>query len=225
MGNGLRTRMETEGTPSPRHGPLDGFVPPRWLRRLHGRLLVDRALQFNLVTRTVILVLFVFAVLNATLFAPFTEEIRKGVPQDPAVIQSLLGLHRVIWPTAGFCLLVAVASALFLSHRIAGPLVRVKHAMREIEAGTLPEGIETRPRDYFKDEVRMLNRMVEGLRTQLEEIEMATATVDHAIDEGAARAAGDPETQRAFAKVHRHNGAVRRKVAGWLKAADGNPGP
>ena len=49
-----------------------------WLR---SRLIVDRGLQFNLVTRMVIFVLFVFCVICAVLFSPLVRRLTGG--QDP----------------------------------------------------------------------------------------------------------------------------------------------
>ena len=91
-----------------------------WLR---SRLIVDRGLQFNLVTRMVIFVLFVFCVICAVLFSPLVRRLTGGDdPESQALAEVLLYMQDRFWPAALLCLVVAVIGAALTSHRIAGPL-------------------------------------------------------------------------------------------------------
>lgn len=168
------------------------------------RWIVDRGLQFNLVTRMVIFVLFVFCVLSAVLFAPLAREI--GPTEDSASRESvatLLGMLGRVWPVVILCLGVAMVSAVFVSHRIAGPLVRVKRILRFVTEGHFPRRLETRPHDYFKEEVDVLNEMVAGVSSRVAEVAQASgemrciiARFEESLDGGT-----DHDLREAFSQI------------------------
>lgn len=151
---------------------------------LRNRLIVDRGLQFDLVTRTVIFVLFVFCALYAMVFAPLVREISENsrdgqVPHE--TVGALMFIQERFWPVGIACLVVAILGALFVSHRIAGPLVRVKRVMRFVQEGHFPRPLETRPRDYFKTEVDVLNDMVGSIAGRIAELRRAATELRHAL--------------------------------------------
>lgn len=150
-----------------------------WMR---SRLIVDRGLQFNLITRMVMYVLFVFCVIGAVLFSPMVRKISGGAdPDSLAMAEALLFMQARFWPVAALCLVVAVLGAVFTSHRIAGPLVRVKRIMRFVQEGHFPRQLRTRPGDYFRSEVEVLNGMVGGLADNIGDLKRVKHELDQAL--------------------------------------------
>jgi methyl-accepting chemotaxis protein len=61
--------------------------------------------------------------------------------------------------------LIALFCALFYTHRIVGPVYRVRQVLREAAEGRLPAGIVTlRRRDFFKDLAADLNRCMATMK-------------------------------------------------------------
>jgi methyl-accepting chemotaxis protein len=153
--------------------------PKSWFR---AQLIVDRGLQFNLVTRVVIFVLFTFCVIFALLYSPLVRRLVVGQdPESRALAEILLYMQARFWPAALICLAVAVIGAVLTSHRIAGPLVRVKRILRLLSQGHFPAALHTRPGDYFRSEVDVLNEMVSGLSKRVHDLKTANTELNQAL--------------------------------------------
>lgn len=65
----------------------------------------------------------------------------------------------------GFLLLVpfAVASAILLSHRVAGPLVRIKRSLERIAEGDYEFPLKLRKDDELKDVAERINKLAQKL--------------------------------------------------------------
>jgi nitrogen fixation/metabolism regulation signal transduction histidine kinase len=113
-------------------------------------------------------------------------------PMGPALskIQSTRG--EMLW-LLGFLqlllLLVTFAISVFLSHRIAGPLYKLRKAFEEAKNGNLRQELAFRKTDHFQDLARDFNAMTQGLRgilarnvdtsaAAISRIEKALETVD-----------------------------------------------
>lgn len=92
----------------------------------------------------------------------------------------LLYLHNRLWPAMVAILVLFLVHAVLFSHRVAGPLVRLRRIFREIGHGDLSQTIRIRKRDHLHLEVEAINGMVGDLRTLVGEVRAA---------EGDARAA------------------------------------
>jgi methyl-accepting chemotaxis protein len=185
---------------------------------LRSRWIVDRGLQFNLVTRIVIFVLFVFCVLSAALFAPLVREIEHaGRGGSRESVETLLDMLLRVWPAAILCLVVAVGGALFISHRLAGPLVRVKRVLRFLTEGHFPRALDTRPRDYFKEEVDVLNQMVASVSGRVEEFARVSREMRDAITacEQTVESSPDADLRDGFARITEHARAVETLLEGF----------
>src|SRR5690606_10293119 len=123
------------------------------------RFVVDRRFQFALLTRSIAFTVFVFLVMSAALFVPLirgvgtaaSEGSEEGLRIDR--ITAFLYMHENFWPVALVCIGLAALGSLRQSHRIAGPMVRVKRYLNAVADGYLPGPLRTRKRDYLKCEV------------------------------------------------------------------------
>ncbi len=61
-------------------------------------------------------------------------------------------------------------STISLSHRVAGPLVRVKQGLRSLANGMAPRGLVSRKHDFMSEEVMLLNKLTQSLRNRAAEL-------------------------------------------------------
>ncbi|MEO0479437.1 MAG: hypothetical protein AAF196_08155 [Planctomycetota bacterium] len=163
--------MSTPQSTTRGEGPTDeANEDPRIDRRLKSRVrrrvLVDRQLQIGLAARASMFTFCVIALISAALFLPLIRELsdksQGNVDVDTAVV--LLYLHERFWPLAFGAVILSALLSVLTSHRIAGPLVRVKRNLWSIAQGRIPGPLVTRDRDFLKDEVRALNAATNELR-------------------------------------------------------------
>jgi nitrogen fixation/metabolism regulation signal transduction histidine kinase len=94
----------------------------------------------------------------------------------------------------GFALIVVPLVGLLASHRIAGPMYRVRESMKRIIAGDYHFRIHLRKHDYFKETANIFNDMLETLESRdtaetqrreqaVRDLEQVTALLTNSLDE------------------------------------------
>lgn len=81
--------------------------------------------------------------------------------------------------------LVSIATAVlvkYLSHRIAGPLVKIEKSAREVGAGNLNPKVVLRSTDEISKQAECFNQMTEKLKTHLLEIKARARDLGREID-------------------------------------------
>ncbi|MBM3974802.1 MAG: hypothetical protein FJ301_11945 [Planctomycetes bacterium] len=148
------------------------------------RFLVDRGLQFRLCALGLLHGVVVLLAIVLGILAPVVLELSAAQPhrfEEQAVV--MLYLHeRMPW-VVGFCVAILVAMALSQSHRIAGPLVRLKRNLRFVADGKLPPPLRTRSGDLMQEEVACLNAAVDGVARRIDAIQAAHDAVRAALDD------------------------------------------
>ncbi len=140
------------------------------------RYVVNERIQSPIVFMSIRHTIFVLALTAAFLFLPLLS----GLGTDPRTASReavekashLLYLHSRYWWVACLALLVIAFDAIRISHRIAGPLYRMRKTIDEASAGRMPRPIRLRRGDYLHEEVESLNRLfeyAESLRVQLQD--------------------------------------------------------
>ncbi|MCA8956027.1 MAG: hypothetical protein KDC87_08130 [Planctomycetes bacterium] len=142
-----------------------------YMRRTY---IVDRKFQLNVLVRSVSFVVFMLLVMSVTLFVPLIRAIQgEGLNRldRSEKATTMLYMHEHFWPVALLCLVVATLGSIHISHRIAGPMVRVKRIMRSVIDGVFPKPLRTRDHDYMQDEVAVLNQLVQSVGTRIESLQ------------------------------------------------------
>jgi len=146
-------------------GQGNGPPPSRWSRFLQRRrYLVDYRLQLSLVGHALVLQTLFMVLFVAGLLAPLVGDIGRqelGALSDASIV--LLFLHERLWYLILGSLVLTALLVVRLSHRVAGPMVRVKRILAAIGDGVAPPRLVLRPRDYLQPEVALLNTAVERL--------------------------------------------------------------
>jgi hypothetical protein len=100
---------------------------------------------------------------NAYFFGRFHQVGKAlGLPEDHAYFQFLLTQQKTMYWVLGTTSVLACGilcvGAIILSHRVAGPLIRLKRHMDAISEGAAPGPISFREGDYFEDLAESFNR-------------------------------------------------------------------
>jgi methyl-accepting chemotaxis protein len=137
------------------------------------RYFVNWAIQGNL-----ILGILVSVILSAVLvFLDYYLSFGRNAGWDPAMLEIFLKAQTLPVAQLVVFTFVLVFVTLFLSHRVAGPLVNLEKSLARLGEGDLTIRIRLRPRDQLKNIRDAFNRAAESLhdraqadRTRAEEI-------------------------------------------------------
>lgn len=128
---------------------------------------IEKKFQTKYILLTIILLLtytFMFVII---IFAPYMLTLYFDYPLDEKTeaARALLLLHAKVWPWIGGIILFFGAVSIFISHKIAGPLFRLKKSLDKITQGDLDVVIKLRKWDDLKDLAEHINMLVAELRT------------------------------------------------------------
>jgi HAMP domain-containing protein len=113
----------------------------------------------------------------AAFHAVFYLWIQERTRNTLAVASELLGMEPTTmqWPAVaalvvgwGFFLVALIGLAMFTSHRIAGPYLRLRGAFRSVASGDFNYHLRFRGYDRLEEVADGFNEMMEAFRTELE---------------------------------------------------------
>jgi methyl-accepting chemotaxis protein len=137
------------------------------------RLIVDN-LQYRLLIAGVIyfaVVVFIFA---CGIFVPVILQLEKdGVASYEAQVAAhqFLVLHERIWPPMILAFALLIVHSVLTSHKIAGPLYRIRGVLKSVGGGDLTQKIKLRKKDYLKKDADNVNAAIDSLREKIERLQ------------------------------------------------------
>jgi methyl-accepting chemotaxis protein len=128
---------------------------------------IEKKFQAKYILLTVLMLLtytFLFVVI---IFAPYMLTLYFDYPiaEKADAARVILLLHGTIWPWLGGIILFFGVISIFISHKVAGPLFRIKKALSQVTDGDLSVVIKLRKWDDLKDLADHINKLIEELRT------------------------------------------------------------
>lgn len=150
------------------------------------RFILNKNLQYSMLFISFLYVILIFLVAGAALFAPLMIEMDMAAHVSKEVLEAshqLLYLHENFWPAGLLCLFLIGVHSIRTSHRIAGPIYRLRRVLENIKDGNLPGPLH-RPRrgDYLEGEIELTNQMLESLRMKIGKIHKTYEQLSSAID-------------------------------------------
>jgi len=138
---------------------MDGELPYR-----RKQYLVDRGYQLRFVTRVFIVVLIV-AIISSLISTGllWTNIYRPDLEQQATLIAALIAVATTLLVE----LLIAIPLVYFLgirqSHRVVGPINRMKRVLEAIGAGDFSQRIAVRRGDALEEVAKTINQMADSL--------------------------------------------------------------
>jgi len=146
--------------------------------------LVDPEFQYGLIRKiSIIAVLIVvmslsFLALVHQLYGDVQIEV---VQPDPfaisgsvATFSAQVTLLKLIWPVLLICVVIALVFTFFygvvISHRMAGPIYRIRQVLDKMAQGDLTAQVHLRRKDDFNALAASINSLIKNWRLQIEEL-------------------------------------------------------
>jgi methyl-accepting chemotaxis protein len=159
------------------------------------QFIIDRRFQYSLISKFAILTASIvigslsFLVLVYYKYGDVQVSIKQPIPfgladvlvdNEAMVTYTLLNL---LWPVLSICLLGAIIFTFFysviISHRMAGPVFRMRKLLEEMAQGDLRRPVSClRRKDEFKHLFADINNVKERWRLQIQELQMACRGLD-----------------------------------------------
>lgn len=183
-------------------------------RRKFRNFLIDRQFQIKYMLVTVLLLLaytFIFVVL---LFLPYLLTLSFDYPLDEQAeaARAFLLLHNRVWPAIGTVIVVLGALSIFVTHRIAGPVYRIKQALAGIAGGHLDTTVRLRKWDDLQEMAQHVNLLAEELHTVVtamkDEYARLTADIDELEGQIQAQTLSEASGRELISRVQESRGKI-----------------
>lgn len=126
----------------------------------------------------------VYPVIIYNLFDFFVRYISRD-PNGPALAAIESFRHEIIFLLVFFeaiFVLLTFMISIFVSHRIAGPLYKLKNFFRQNGGGTLSADLHFRKNDHFQDVAHEYNMMMAKLRSELRGVRESLSATANELD-------------------------------------------
>ena len=178
------------------------------------RFLIDefqtQILSLHLVYFLVLILIFLSAVFLPLIFRLGSDALPFAERQ--AVADQFLSLHAHLWPAVLVLFFLLSAHSVFVSHRIAGPLVRFRKVLGAVAAGDLSVRLTLRKKDYLVKEAAMIETMITALRGKIGRVKERCSDLDALAEEIQAEA-GSESSDKIRPKIERLRAATARLTA------------
>ncbi len=140
-------------------------------------LIIKRSLQTRIVLLVLITVTLTAAIVGLSLAAAAARLAGRDLLAQPEA-RRLVGeiFKGLVWQFGLLCA-VACGAAVFISHRIAGPLYRFEHWAATVAGGDLTTRIRLRPADDLKELALALNQTAGELHSRVRQDRAAAASL------------------------------------------------
>ena len=128
---------------------------------------IEKRFQLKYMLLTMILLLVYSFIFVIIIFAPYMLTLYFDYPlaEKAEAARALLLLNARVWPGIGVVILLFGAVSIFISHKVAGPLFRLKKTLSQVTEGNLNVVVKLRKWDDLQDLADHLNILIEELRT------------------------------------------------------------
>ena len=128
---------------------------------------IEKHFQTKHMLLTMLLLLTYTFAFIVMIFGPYMLTLYLDYPlaEKAEAARGLLILHSKVWPGIAGIILLFGAVSIFISHKTAGPLYRLKKSISLITEGNLDVNVKLRKWDDLKDLAEHVNLLAEELRT------------------------------------------------------------
>lgn len=166
------------------------------------RYLVQRRFQLKYAGWLLVVCALVGWLAGATVYVTAMQQLGSRIEQIYPQSRAVSIFQTTQWTLARnllWLIPVLLVVSVGMSHKIAGPLVRIKRMVDEVGAGDVPSPITLRKRDELQDLAASLNAMGERLRSRTAAQHQAVGAIRDAIQE-LSRLLAEPSVDAAQAR-------------------------
>lgn len=152
-----------------------------WIRR-RKTYIVDRSMQYTYIAMVVSMVLVMIvgiAVSNVFLIWMYNRILVEKYNQVPGDWKNDIWLFLLADTTIVILLVIAaVFYSVLHSHRIAGPIYRLKQSILRLQTGDFNFAVTFRQKDFLKDMAEEMNKFIAGLQSRNDEMRKVRTRLD-----------------------------------------------
>lgn len=128
---------------------------------------IEKKFQAKYILLTILLLLFYTFIFVVLIFAPYIFTLYFDYPlaEKAEASRAMLLLHSTIWPKLGLIIVVFSIASIFITHKVAGPVYRLKRSIAQVAHGDLGVVIRLRRGDDLKDLAEHINILIANMRT------------------------------------------------------------
>jgi methyl-accepting chemotaxis protein len=128
---------------------------------------IEKRFQIKYMLLTMLLLLVYSFIFVVIIFAPYMLTLYFDYPlvEKTEAARAILLLHAKVWPGIGIVILLFGAVSIFITHKIAGPLYRLKKSLAQVTEGNLDIVVKLRKWDDLQDLAEHVNILIGELRT------------------------------------------------------------
>jgi methyl-accepting chemotaxis protein len=137
---------------------------------------IEKKFQAKYILLTILLLLFYTFLFVVLIFSPYIFTLYFDYPlaEKAEASRAMLLLHSTIWPKLGLIIFVFSIASIFITHKVAGPVYRLKKSIAQVTEGDLSVVIKLRKGDDLKDLAEHINLLIANMRNFV-----ATLKVDY----------------------------------------------
>jgi len=134
---------------------------PRFRRRHY---LVNKDFQIRFTRNIISYMVLVVLVASGVVYYAFWYTINKmGIVLDELIVAIFVSVGVALMAEAIFVLPLIVVASIFLTHKVAGPLVRIKRVLAQMGQGNFSQRIALRKGDELGDLAETINQLAQDL--------------------------------------------------------------
>lgn len=154
-------------------------------RRSFKNYFIDRRFQTKYFLLTILLLGTYTFVFTFILFLPSILTLYLDYPLDEKAeaARTFLILHGTVWPTTVAVILIFGILSIFLTHKIAGPVYRLKQALTELLGGNLDSRIHLRKWDDLQELAAQVNLFSDEMRNYITSLQKDYGQLSTFIDQ------------------------------------------
>ncbi len=184
--------------------------PPFFKRKY----IVNKELQFHIAIVMIMEIVLIAVVMSTIIIClnDYYQEIFQYIAGPTELRTPLQEINKPVWyfmlGSVSFSLVVFALVGIFLSHKIAGPLYRLKRVMIDIGKGRLPREVKFRKGDHMHDMADALNEMVQGLKDRDKQTRETIDKMESLISELTSVLNDSNQTQKRNEVIQQHLGEL-----------------
>lgn len=134
-------------------------------RRRH--YLVNKDFQIRFTRNIISYMMLVVLVASGVVYYAFYYTINKmGIVLDELIVAIFVSVGVALMAEAIFVLPLIVVASIFLTHKVAGPLVRIKRVLSQMGQGNFSQRISLRKGDELSDLAETVNQLAQDLEAR-----------------------------------------------------------
>lgn len=190
------------------------------------RLLIDKT-QYKLLGVYLVHFVAVLVIVFSALVIVFTRQLEHSsltAFQRQEVAAKIMWFYGQMWPFMWGIFMLLFIHSIYVTHKIAGPLYRIREVLKMVKRGNLTAKVKLRSGDYLRAEEQAVNEAIQSIHDKIEGLRENTSTCTSTLVElGRALEHGSSEqTEQRFNDLSSQIDGLRNSL-GYFKVTGGEP--